>query len=153
MEEWGWHCGLSDIWSLGPTSCSFRNVTRRTWMGLGHNMVLDTCTYPTDHVGQVDDFSGPSETKLGVSRKWANSNKILWNGITLQKWSEKHQFGAEFLDKRNWLSVSGRRTSVSWWRALAVAEKKELLSIYLVFLLLSSVWGEKKHFLFEGSFP
>ena len=35
--------------------------------------------------------------------------RLKWNGIPLRKLSGRHQFGAEFLDKRNWVKLARGR--------------------------------------------
>ena len=57
--------------------------------------------------------------------------RLKWNGIPLRKLSGRHQFGAEFLDKRNWVKLARGRKHMRLRRARVIAEYKELLSIYV----------------------
>lgn len=70
-----------------------------------------------------------------ISKNLTNC-KILWNWITLRTLSVRHQFGAEFLDKKNQVRIARGRKHVRLQRARVIAECEEFTGKYTLFLWL-----------------
>lgn len=59
----------------------------------------------------------------------------------LRNLSGRHQFGPEFLDKKNQVRIARGRKHVRLQRARVMAEYEEFTGIYTLFLLLHYVSG------------
>lgn len=98
------------------------------------------CAHPLSYAGQVVSFLGPHRIKTQLISKNLSNSKIFRNGITLRKLSERHQFGAEFLDKRNWARVARGRNHVRLWRATVITEHKELRYVSIVCICIWCIY-------------